>query len=159
VLEASGAGWLRLTSDNSDLYAASRTFNDNPAGTYGQNVTAVGVAEVFGANDTAVLAGVSSSDGFRTNVGITSLSAENTTYRLTAYAEVGTLIGELMVSVGANGMTQTIRVLGDLLDYTGRAWLTVSTDDPDAAFTTYASVVDGATGDSAYIPGVGIGTE
>jgi hypothetical protein len=64
------------------------------------------------------------------------------------------MIGELSITAAAGELVQLDRVLSDTLGYTGEAFATVTTDDADARYTAYISVVDGGTGDPAFIPGV-----
>lgn len=66
----------------------------------------------------------------------------------------GTLVGELDVIVPPQSLVQLDRVLTASFSYTGRAWATLSSDDPAAAFSAYASVVDEGTGDPVFIPAV-----
>jgi hypothetical protein len=154
---ATGSGWVSVTSEATGVHVASRTFNNDPAGTYGQNVPAVDADDLFGAGDTVVLAGLSSIGGFRTNVGIASRSAGETRFVLRANRDDGELIGELALTVPAAALLQVERVLGDGFGYSGSAWITLVSDDAQAEFAAYASVVDGSTGDSTFVPGVEIG--
>ena len=71
-------------------------------------------------------------------------------------AEDGTLVGELDVTVPPQSLVQLDRVLTASFGYTGRAWATLRSDDPAAAFAAYASVVDEGTGDPVFIPAVGV---
>jgi hypothetical protein len=158
TLAASGSGWLEATSTSGGLQLSSRTFNDDPDGTYGQYVPAVATADLVGAGETVVLAGLTSRDGFRTNLGIASAADVPTTVTVRVTVEDGTLAGELDVTVPPQSLVQLDRVLTASFGYTGRAWATLTSDDPTAAFAAYASVVDEGTGDPIFIPAVRIAT-
>ena len=152
---ALGVGWLRLGSTAGNLAAFSRTFNDDAAGTYGQGIPAVRASELYGQGDRLVLPALVEDGEHRTNLGIVSLAAVDTTVRVTVRREDGTTVGDLDVFVPAGALVQLDRVLSRF-GFTGRAWAPVSSDDPSARFTAYASVVDEGTGDPVYIPAVGV---
>ncbi|HSL17367.1 MAG TPA: choice-of-anchor D domain-containing protein [Methylomirabilota bacterium] len=147
---STGKGWLRVSAPEGGVHVASRTFNDDPSGTFGQLIPATPVTAAFGADDTAVLAGLTSQGGFRTNLGLTSVSPEATTCTVAAFADDGTELGELQVDLPAQRFVQIERVLADGLGFTGTAWATVRCAEP-AAFLAHASVVDGATGDPTFV--------
>jgi hypothetical protein len=151
-----GTGWLRLTSPASGLYVSSRTFNDDPSGTYGQIVPATAVADLFTSDDVAVLPGLRSADGFRTNLGVTSVAEVATELEVRVIGADGSDAGTLRVSLPAKSFVQVGRLLRRRLGIDGWAWATISSADPEALFTAHASVVDGTTGDPAFIPAVAI---
>jgi len=150
----SGTGWLRLSSEATGLHVSSRTFNDDPDGTYGQLVPAVGVSELFTFDDVVVLPGLRSADGFRTNLGVTSLAEVPTELEVVVIGADGVDVGTLRVALASNSFVQVGRLLQDQLGIYGWAWATLSSTDPEAAYTAHASVVDGTTGDPAFIPAV-----
>jgi hypothetical protein len=84
------------------------------------------------------------------------LAAVETTVQATVYASDGTLVGEMMLTVAPNALVQLDRVLADQLGYTGPAFATLTTTDEAASYAAYVSVVDGGTGDPAFIPGVAV---
>jgi len=149
-----GKGWLRITSSGAGVHATTRTFNDDPAGTYGQRIPASRIDRAATRQGTAVLAGLSSMSGFRTNIGLTSLAAEDTNCTLAFFTSEGAVIGEIEVTLGAHSFVQIERVLSDEFSYVGEAWAEIDTDDISALYFAHASVVDGDTGDSTYIPAV-----
>jgi len=151
---AAAVGWMRLSAPAGGLAVASRTFNDDPVGTYGQGIPAVPTAALLGSGDRAVLAGLVEDGVHRTNLGIASTASVDTTVRVSVRREDGTVIGELDVPVPASGLVQLDRVLSSRFGFAGRAWALVSSDDPDARYTAYASVVDEGTGDPVYVPAV-----
>jgi hypothetical protein len=149
-----GTGWLRLTCPMGGIHVSSRTYNDDPSGTYGQLVPAVAFADLFTSDDVVVLPGLRSADGFRTNLGMTSIADVVTRVELTVFDVDGDEIGTLRVRLPARSFVQVGRLLRDRVGIDGWAWATLSSDDPEALFAAHASVVDGTTGDPAFIPGI-----
>ena len=83
----SGSGSLDLEPSSPGVFVFSRTYNDDPDGTYGQSVPTVTVDQLIRTGEVAVLAGLSSAGGFRTNLGITSVSGEDTTVTVRVFAD------------------------------------------------------------------------
>jgi Peptidase family M1 domain/Peptidase M1 N-terminal domain/HYDIN/CFA65/VesB-like, Ig-like domain len=148
-----GKGWLNVTANGSGVVSTSRTYNDDAFGTYGQLIPAFPHIEAVGSSSIVVLAGLSSAEGFRTNIGITSLGLFPAVCRLDLYANDGSPIGMKVIEVPVRGFAQLERVLGGDVNHTGEAWAEVSCSDPSSIFA-HASVVDESTGDPTYIPGV-----
>ncbi|TFG40192.1 MAG: choice-of-anchor D domain-containing protein, partial [Candidatus Aminicenantes bacterium] len=149
-----GKGWLRLSASGTGIHAASRTFNNDADGTYGQLIPALPISAATGSGTTAVLAGLSSETGFRTNLGLTSVAAVDSTCSLNLLAGDGSLIQELSVILPAAGFVQLERVLAGQAGFVGTAWATVECTGDGTAFFAHASVVDETTGDPTYIPAV-----
>ncbi len=111
-------------------------------------------SDLIGSGQVAVLAGLSSADGFRTNLGITSLAAVDTTVTVRVFGDDGGLVGELDVVVPALRFVQVERVLAGQLGFIGTAWATLTSVEEGASYVAHASVVDGQSGDPIYIPAV-----
>ena len=153
---SAGKGWLRIAASDTGVFAASRTFNDNPDGTYGQLIPAVPVTDGAGTWDVLVIGGLSSANGFRTNIGLTSTAPTPTTCQIGLNRNDGSVIGSRVVELPAAGLVQLERVLGDGFGYTGDAWAEIACDPATPSIFGHASVVDGATGDPTYIPAVAV---
>jgi hypothetical protein len=148
-----GSGWIELVASAPGVAVFSRTYNDDPSGTYGQFVpTLTPGDEILLGGDVAVLAGLSSAGGFRTNLGITSFSATDITVTVRAFRDDGELIGELDVVVPAQAFVQVERLLSNAFGFTGTAWATLTSDDAGAWYVAHASVIDGQSGDPIYVP-------
>jgi len=152
VFGSTGSGWLEISGSRPNVHAFSRTFNDDHDGTYGQNVPAVTATDLTRSGETVVLAGLSSAEGFRTNLGITSLADVDTMITVRVFDDGGELIGELPVAVGAGRFVQVQRLLEQQLNYTGTAWATLHSADSGARYVAHASIVDGDSGDPVYLP-------
>jgi hypothetical protein len=146
-----GKGWLNVMANGVGVVSTSRTYNDDVSGTYGQLIPAFPHAEAAGPGTTAVLAGLSSAGGFRTNIGITSLEPGPAVCHLDFFSGDGSPIGMKEVELPARGFIQLERVLGGDIGFTGEAWAEISCSDP-SSFFAHASVVDESTGDPTYIP-------
>ena len=147
-----GKGWLRVTASGSGIHAASRTYNDDADGTYGQLIPASSVETATTSDSTVVLPGLSSESGFRTNLGFTSVSAVETTLTVTVYSNTGSPLGEFEVDLPAQGFVQVEKALSEVIGHHGTAWAEIRSEGPDAGYFAHASVVDIATGDPIFIP-------
>jgi hypothetical protein len=145
-----GKGWLVVTASGPGVHATSRTFNDSPDGTFGQLVPATDMAMASTAATTTLLPGLSSSNGFRTNIGLTSLANEDIECTIAFFTNDGVAIGEVPVPLPARSFVQLERVLADELGHVGEAWAEVICE---GEVFVHASVVDGQTGDPTYVPG------
>nr|MCU0306003.1 choice-of-anchor D domain-containing protein [Thermoanaerobaculales bacterium] len=153
-----GKGWLRVTASGPGVHAASRTYNDDASGTYGQLIPAFAASAAAGPEATVVLAGLSSLPGARTNLGLTSLASSAASCTVEAFDGGGASIGEHTVELPANGFVQVERLLDGELGFVGEAWAEVRCPTAGAAFFAHASVVDETTGDPIYVPGLVLGT-
>jgi len=154
-----GKGWLNVMANGAGVVSTSRTYNDDASGTYGQLIPAFPHFEATGPGTTAVMAGLTSMEGFRTNIGISSLGLSPDVCRINVFANNGSPIGTHPFDLPPRGFVQLERVLGDLgggSSFTGEAWAEVSCTGA-TSFFAHASVVDENTGDPTYIPAVAVG--
>ena len=84
----------------------------------------------------------------------TSLAEVPTELEVVVIGADGVEAGMVRVALPARSFVQVGRLLRDQLGIDGWAWATLSSTDPEAAYTAHASVVDGTTGDPAFIPAV-----
>ena len=146
-----GTGALKITSD-ARLLATSRTYNQSPSGTFGQDVPAVANAVALAGNSTVVFSGLSDA-GYRTNVGFFNLSSSALDLTLTLKRPDGSQIASKPFRLGANTSSQ-INVFS-ALEATGTSSAALSiTGSGNAAnkYLAYASVIDNASGDPVYVP-------
>ncbi len=145
-----GAGWLEVQASEG-LVAGCRIFNDAAAGTFGQFVPALPWPEE-NTQGTVVIPGLRSDLGFRTNLGLTSLSGIDTTVEITAYSAAGPALGTVDIPLPGGAFVQLLKVLDRTFGFEGAAWLEIQSSDPESLFTAHASVIDGSTGDPSFIP-------
>src|SRR5512142_2722692 len=148
--QASSSGALLVGGDKA-FAVTSRTYNQTPAGTLGQTVTAAGDVATDGTDDASTLfiPGIVQNSAFRTNLGLL-MSATNK---------------PLTVSVSVNGASRTFTVQPGLTTHIQFPVTSVATAPFDASgavvkivdgsgtVVAYGSVVDNGTGDASFISG------
>jgi hypothetical protein len=153
-----GSGALRITTTSGRILATSRTFNDDPAGTFGQTIPAVpeGRATTFDSDTTLIQLSRSSdpTTGFRTNIGVVNTVGESIDMEFELRYADGSVI---------NTLTRTLRPLehrqiNDIFNVAGAGdvgdgYAIVRTTTENGAFIAYASVVDNGSGDAVFILG------
>lgn len=153
-----GTAALRITPTEGHILATSRTYNDDPGGTYGQTVPAVGEDEAIGFGDEAALIQLARSpdptNGFRTNVGLVNLKDSRIGVAIDLYSADGSAIGSLDYELKAYEHRQINDVFAaagatDVAD----GYAMVRTTSSDGRFIAYASVVDNGSGDAIFILG------
>jgi outer membrane protein assembly factor BamB len=126
----------------------SRTYNNDPQGTYGQDMPGLRTQEHrIAGGDRGELVGLEESASFRTNLGLASTSTESTTVTVELYSHAGVLLGTLVRTLQPRSMEQVsapFAPYGEVRD--GRARVT-----SDHGVVAYASVVDNATGDATTV--------
>ncbi|MEN8163162.1 MAG: M1 family aminopeptidase [Acidobacteriota bacterium] len=145
-----GAGWLEIEASQG-LIAGCRIFNDAADGTFGQFVPALPMPSE-GPEGALIIPGLRSDRGFRTNLGLTSMSEVNTTVEVTMYSGEGVSLGTESVPLAAGAFVQLVKVLDQTFGFEGSAWAEIVASDTEVVFTAHASVVDGSTGDPSYMP-------
>jgi hypothetical protein len=153
-----GTGALRLTATSGRILATSRTFNDDPHGTYGQTVPAVaeGGSTPFGSRVTLIQLSRSGdpATGFRTNIGLVNVVGRSITVTVDLFLADGSPLGSI---------TRTLkpfehRQINDAFhaagaDDVGDGFAVVRTLTDGGRFIAYASVVDNRSGDAVFLLG------
>ena len=99
-----------------------------------------------------IVPGLRSDRGFRTNLGLTSMSEIDTTVEVTVWSDDGVSLGTESVLLSAGAFVQLVKILDQAFGYEGSAWAEIRALDSGVIFTAHASVVDGSTGDPSFIP-------
>ncbi len=148
---SSGAVDVQATDE---LVVSARTYNDSPAGTFGQYLPGVS-SQALSTGQEGVLSQLASNDDFRTNIGFLNLGAYAAQVRIRLFDGSGGARGsELVETVPAGRWLQVNRVFqaaaaGNcqgcyaLIDVVGSG---------DDAVWAYASVVDNGSGDPTTVP-------
>jgi len=153
-----GTSALRVTATEGRILATSRTYNDDPTGTYGQTVPAVAVEDGFGYGSEATLILLSRSPdpsaGFRTNIGFVNLVGTQTRMEIDLFAADGTELG----TVTRNLKPFDYRQVNDVFHAAGAddvpdGYAVVRTTSENGRFIAYASVVDNGSGDPVFLLG------
>ena len=153
-----GSGALRVTATSGQILVSSRTFNDDPEGTYGQSVPAVPESEAtpFGSQVTLIQLSRSADPeaGFRTNIGFVNTTGLEITVQVDLYSADGSPLGTVRSDLLPNDYRQLTDVFaavtaGDVAD----GYAVVRTITEGGAFIVYASVVDNRSGDGVLLLG------
>ena len=136
------------------LVVTARTFNDGPAGTYGQYLPGVEWGDGISAGEEGVLSQLSSNDAFRTNIGFLNLGADAVQARIRLFDGSGSARGsELSELVPAGRWLQVNRVFQEASAGSCRGcYALVDIVGGDGPIWAYASVVDNGSGDPTTIP-------
>lgn len=135
-----------------ELVIGSRTFNQAPAGTYGQFVPAIEFGRAIAEGETAVLPQLIRTGRFRTNLGFANLAAMAGSVLVKLRADTGVLLGEATYDLSAYGHQQindVFRTLG--LDSVAAGYAEVSVAGSAGRVIPYASVVDNVSGDPILV--------
>lgn len=152
-----GTAALRLRTTGGAVLVGSRTYNDDPDGTYGQYVPAVEAGAAFTAGVDYALIQLSRSAspdaGYRTNLGVVNLTAAPITVEVDLFTASGELLGSLLLPLLPYSLDQVTDIFarvtpGDVED----GFALVRSRSTGARFLAYASVVDNRSGDAVFIP-------
>jgi len=153
-----GTSALRVTATGGRILATSRTYNDDPGGTYGQTVPAVTADDGFAYGSEATLILLSRSPdpsaGFRTNIGFVNLVGAQIRMEIDLFAADGTELG----TVTRNLKPFEHRQVNDAFHAVGAddvpdGYAVVRTTSEGGLFVAYASVVDNGSGDAVFLLG------
>ncbi len=153
-----GTAALRLTATEGRILATSRTYNDDPGGTYGQTVPAVAAEDGFGYGSEATLILLSRSPdpaaGFRTNIGFVNLVGTQTRMEVDLFAADGTGLGTVTRTLKPYEHRQVNDVFHAVgADDVPDGYAVVRTTSEEGLFVAYASVVDNGSGDAVFLLG------
>jgi hypothetical protein len=149
---SSGAVDVQATDE---LVVSARTYNDSPAGTFGQYLPGVMSGQALSAGQRGVLSQLASNDAFRTNIGFVNFYWEPVQVRIRLFDGGGTARGsELVETVPAGRWLQVNRVFQEAGAGTCQGCYAVVdlVGSADRAIWAYASVVDNGSGDPTTIP-------
>ena len=155
----SGAATLRITPTAGAIMVTSRTYNDQPAGTFGQFVPGRSVDRAIAYGSTGRLLMLSqstvSTQGFRTNLGLVNATGSTITVEVDTYRGAdGLHLGLKSYSLGPfksiqlNEFLKNELAAGSIDD----AFALVRTTTPGGVFFAFASVIDNRSNDPIYVP-------
>jgi hypothetical protein len=152
-----GSAALYVSVSSGSVMVNSRTFNDQQAdGTYGQFIPIVAESEAVSFGEEARLIQLSRSADYRTNIGLVNTSGWSVDMEIDLYQADGTYLGKRTRTLDPWGYHQ----VNDIFDkvapgvVVADGYAIVRTTTSSGRFFTYASVVDNATSDPVYIPGL-----
>ncbi len=157
LFDYTGSAALRVVTTGGDLMVSSRTYNNQPSGTFGQYIAGYTEAEALVAGQEGRLTGLSFSTnpgtGYRTNIGFANACGATISVDISLFAADGFEIGRTTVELGPYSYEQVTNVFnavsaGDV----EHGFAVVETTTAGARYFAYASVVDNRSGDGIYIP-------
>jgi PKD repeat protein len=154
---ASGAGALTLEATSAggsaDLRVTSRTFTTGPDGTYGQAVPDVRPDAL---QQTLYVTGITSTDAYRTNIGLVNRETTPVNVNLTLYNAIGNTLATRNVTIAAGSFQQSgLAAYFPVVEGGSYEVLTMKiAAASQSAVSGYASVVDNRTQDPIYIQAV-----
>jgi uncharacterized repeat protein (TIGR01451 family) len=141
------------TSTPASLVVTGRTYNDTPAGTFGQFIPAVTPDLGAGLGDRALnILQVEDSVRYRTNIGIAEITGKPVTIELQIVLPDSKVTPTVTIPLAANEFRQfaVIKELGLGAVYNGR--ISIRVVEGQGRVTAYGSVIDETTQDPTYVP-------
>jgi hypothetical protein len=153
VFGFSGSGALRMTATDGAILATSRTYNNDPDGTYGQYIPALAADSAAESGFDYVLMQLSSTAAYRTNVGFVNTTDEEEALEVELHAASGERLGTIQLTLVPYEMRQVSNIFGQVTGQeVGAGYAIVRTPTDGGRFFAYASVVDNLSGDAVFIP-------
>jgi hypothetical protein len=153
-----GAATLRVIGTDGDLHVAVRTYNDNPAGTYGQFIGGVADHQAIKPGQLGLMTMLSQSpddsQGYRTNLGLINPTSGSVRVLIRFHDSEGSTVAQWPLILDPYESTQIDRVLEVLAGGLEEGYIWAWSSTHDAHFIAYASVVDNRSGDGIYVPAV-----
>jgi hypothetical protein len=146
---AGTTGAVMIGSDTA-LLISSRTYNDADSGSYGQYIPGLALESAFTGGDQPLLLQLTGDDDFRTNIGLVNPGGKPIDMVVDLAQSDGTAVDSLSATVEPFSVLQLNRVFASKADVED-AYATVAATTEQAAFFTYASVVDNRSGDPMYV--------
>ncbi len=148
-----GTGALEFHGDIEQILITSRTYNRGGEGTFGQFIGSAGPdGFAQSAGQRLHISQLQNTASFRTNVGMTNVSQQSGTVRVTVFDTAGVPIETKESALPPFGHLQ-VPILGGMGGVqTSAARAEVSVVAGEVVVAAYGSVVDNVSGDSIYIP-------
>jgi len=150
---ASSGGLLIFSNIN--LNIVSRTYNNQPQGTYGQFIPSFSLENAIGTNQEARIVQLQSNENYRTNIGYLNVSNKTITISAELYDDMGIKLGTNQQTLLPYSFIQVngiFNLIGAGNVNNGYAKIISSTNG--AKYFSYGSVVDNRTGDPIFIPAI-----
>ena len=150
-LNATGSGAIELLSDQ-PLMVTSRTYNQSPSGTFGQDYATVAADKLLGANQVAWLPHLVENAGYRTNIGLTNTGTAAASVTVDLYNGAGSKLASYPVALNPGEFKQETQPFknkaGQSAMDRGYAKVTVTAG---SGVVANASLIDNATNDPTTI--------
>ena len=152
---AAATGAIEVTFDSAfaqKLTVSSRTFNKSAAGEFGQDIPAVDQSSIPDAGSTVVLSGPSSATDARFNFGVYADTASTIQWDLVRAD--GSIAASKEISYAAGTQAQYNFGISTLFNKDSQDNDTVHAIVTSGRAIAYGSVVNNASGDPTYVPGI-----
>jgi hypothetical protein len=136
------------------VYVTSRTYNQVPAGTYGQYYPAVTSVQALAAGQVGVIPQLKKNASFRSNIGALNLSTAPCTVRARLFGATGAKVGnDMSRTIGRYRYTQWDDIFtAASAGAQSIAYATIEVQTEGCLAWAYGSVVDANTGDPTTVP-------
>ena len=151
---ANSGGALHVnTPAPANFLVSGRTFNQTPAGTFGQFIPAVTPAEAIGAGGNSLqILQAEESVRYRTNVGIAEVNGKAAEVELSIFIPGSKTVARTTFTLGANEFRQ-YNVIHDIgMENIYNARIQVRVLSGDGKVSAYGSVIDMQTQDPTFVP-------
>ncbi len=155
TLHETGTSGAVLLASAADLQVTSRTYNNAASGTYGQYIEGYPVATAVTAGEEVRLIQLTKNSNYRTNIGFANATGKRITVRVDLFRADGGSIGGRSITLEPFGYFQETDLIAQLGATANDAYAVVTSTTPEARYFTYASVIDGRTGDPVQVVPVG----
>jgi uncharacterized repeat protein (TIGR01451 family) len=149
------------TSSSSAAIASSRTYNISAAGTLGQYIPAVPLANFIsrapGASAVLSLQQIAQNDTYRTNLGLVEGAGKPASVLVSVFNGSGAKVLELPVTLAPGEQRQLNSFLADKNISLTNGHIEVQAVGGEGKVTAYASVIDSRSSDPLLVSGVPIG--
>ena len=153
VFAFEGSGALRLSAVEGEILATSRTYNNDPNGTYGQYIPAFEAEAAAEHGYEYVLMQLSSSASYRTNVGFVNTTDATMELEIDLYTASAVLLGSVPATLRPYEMRQIPNIFTQVTSQAvDDGYAIVRTSTQGGRYFAYASVVDNLSGDAIFIP-------
>jgi hypothetical protein len=152
---SSATGAIEIAFDSTfaqKLTVSSRTFDKSAAGEFGQDIPAVDVSNASAAGSIVILSGPSSWSDARFNFGVYASTASSVQWELVRAD--GTVAATKEVSYAAGSQVQYGDGVQSLLNVAPQDSDTVHAVVTNGRVLAYGSVINNASGDPTYVPGL-----
>jgi hypothetical protein len=152
---SAATGAIEVTFDSAfakKLTVSSRTFNKSANGEFGQDVPAVDAANVPDTGSIMIVSGPTSAADSRFNFGVYAVSTSTVQWQL--IRSDGTIASTTELGYAAGAQVQYNSGVISLFNVDARDNDTVQATVTNGRALTYGSIINGASGDPTYVPGV-----
>jgi hypothetical protein len=153
-LQSPGYGALLVASDR-PLLVGSRTYNDQPEGSYGQYIQGTPVTQAFTSGESVRLIQLTGTDEYRTNLALANPLPEAAEVEARLFRSNGEHVATRIYDLpGLSSSLDTEVLTGSGQGLVADGYAVVTSQTPGSSVVALASVVDKTSGDPVALPGL-----